>query len=88
MEEGRQFVARVKGLTKSYGASSVLKGVDFSVARGEVHALLGGNGAGKSTMIRIITGFAGKDGGDIEFRDAVGNALSEAAGRSKVAVVH
>ncbi|MBB4273633.1 sugar ABC transporter ATP-binding protein [Rhizobium mongolense] len=88
MEEGRQFVARVKGLTKSYGATSVLKGVDFSVARGEVHALLGGNGAGKSTMIRIITGLAGKDGGDIEFRDAAANPLNDAEGRSKVAVVH
>ncbi|NNH29600.1 sugar ABC transporter ATP-binding protein [Rhizobium sp. SEMIA 4085] len=88
MEDGRKFVATVKGLTKSYGATSVLKGVDFSLARGEIHALLGGNGAGKSTMIRIITGLAGKDGGDIEFRDAADNPLSDTEGRSKVAVVH
>lgn len=76
------------GLTKSYGATSVLKGVDFSVARGEIHALLGGNGAGKSTMIRIITGSAAKDGGEIEFRDGAGNLRPEAEGRRNVTVVH
>ncbi len=88
MSHQSQPVLSVRGLTKSYGATSVLKGVDFSVARGEVHALLGGNGAGKSTMIRIITGLAAKDAGDIAFHDAAGNLLSEADGRSKVAVVH
>ncbi|ASY71596.1 ATP-binding cassette domain-containing protein [Sinorhizobium fredii] len=60
MADAQQFVVSVKGLTKAYGATSVLKGVDFSVARGEVHALLGGNGAGKSTLIRVITGSASK----------------------------
>lgn len=88
MRDTSQAILSITALTKSYGATSVLKGVDFSVARGEVHALLGGNGAGKSTMIRIINGLAAKGGGEIEFRDAAGNPLSEAEGRSKVAVVH
>ncbi|NTA19350.1 sugar ABC transporter ATP-binding protein [Agrobacterium tumefaciens] len=88
MRDTSQTVLSVRGLTKSYGATSVLKGVDFSVARGEVHALLGGNGAGKSTMIRIITGLAAKDAGEIAFLDPAGTPLSEAEGRSKVAVVH
>ncbi len=88
MADQSQPVLSVRGLTKSYGATSVLKGVDFSVARGEVHALLGGNGAGKSTMIRIITGLAAKDAGEIRFHDTVGSPLSETEGRSKVAVVH
>ncbi len=81
-------VVLVRGLTKSYGATTVLKGVDFSVARGEVHALLGGNGAGKSTMIRIITGAASKNDGDVRFFDSNGRERSEAEGRAKVAVVH
>ncbi|WP_421386504.1 sugar ABC transporter ATP-binding protein [Agrobacterium tumefaciens] len=88
MVDQSQPVLSVRGLTKSYGATSVLKGIDFSVARGEVHALLGGNGAGKSTMIRIITGLAAKDTGEIAFHDAAGNLLSETEGRSRVAVVH
>ncbi|QCJ00631.1 sugar ABC transporter ATP-binding protein [Agrobacterium larrymoorei] len=88
MTNQSQSVLSVKGLTKSYGATSVLKGVDFSVKRGDVHALLGGNGAGKSTMIRIITGLAAKDAGEIAFHDVAGHLLSETEGRSKVAVVH
>lgn len=88
MSETSKNVITVRGLTKSYGATSVLKGVNFSVARGEVHALLGGNGAGKSTMIKIITGAASRNDGEIRFFDSEGNERSEAEGRAKVAVVH
>ena len=88
MSETSINVITVRGLTKSYGATSVLKGVDFSVARGEVHALLGGNGAGKSTMIRIITGAASRNDGEIRFFGNQGVERTEAEGRAKVAVVH
>jgi ABC-2 type transport system ATP-binding protein len=46
---------RVEGLQKSYGQLEVLKGVDFDVARGSIFALLGSNGAGKTTIVRILT---------------------------------
>lgn len=87
MADNQQFILTVRGLTKSYGPTSVLKGVDFSVARGEIHALLGGNGAGKSTMIRIITGSASRDAGDVEF---LIDSRQSGAGdhRRQVAVVH
>ena len=88
MNQTSKNVITVRGLTKYYGATSVLKGVDFSVARGEVHALLGGNGAGKSTMIKIITGAASRNDGEIRFFDSKGSERSEAEGRTKVAVVH
>ncbi|MBB4235870.1 ATP-binding cassette domain-containing protein [Rhizobium esperanzae] len=88
MSETSTNVMTVRGLTKSYGATSVLQGVEFSVARGEVHALLGGNGAGKSTMIKIITGAVSKNDGDIRFFDEDGRERSETEGRAKVAVVH
>ncbi|ASY61202.1 ATP-binding cassette domain-containing protein [Sinorhizobium sp. CCBAU 05631] len=87
MTDASKNIVSVRSLTKSYGATVVLKGVDFSVARGEIHALLGGNGAGKSTLIRVIT-TAAKDGGELVFRDMAGNILTEADGRRKVAVVH
>lgn len=45
---------QVKGLKKSYGNNSVLKGIDFSVRRGEIFALLGVNGAGKTTALECI----------------------------------
>jgi len=46
---------QVRGLRKSYKALQVLKGVDFDVARGSIFALLGSNGAGKTTIVRILS---------------------------------
>ncbi|WP_020665036.1 ABC transporter ATP-binding protein [Amycolatopsis benzoatilytica] len=46
---------RVRGLEKSYGKLDVLRGVDFEVARGSIFALLGSNGAGKTTVVRILS---------------------------------
>ena len=53
----------VKGLRKSYKNTEVLKGVDLEVGRGEIFALLGSNGAGKTTMVRILTTLLKPDGG-------------------------
>ncbi len=53
-----------KGLTKSYGALSVLKGVDLRVERGTMLALLGPNGAGKTTIVRILSTLLPPDGGE------------------------
>lgn len=53
----------VKGLRKSFKATEVLKGVDFEVKRGEIFALLGSNGAGKTTIVRILTTLLKQDGG-------------------------
>lgn len=62
--EGRdREVLSVRGLTKSYGEAVVLEDVDLDVARGEVHALLGENGAGKSTFIKIVAGVVVPDRG-------------------------
>ncbi|MBL1101648.1 ATP-binding cassette domain-containing protein [Streptomyces coffeae] len=52
-----------RGLTKSYGEVSVLRGVDLSVARGSVFALLGPNGAGKTTTVRILATLTAPDAG-------------------------
>jgi ABC-2 type transport system ATP-binding protein len=53
----------VKGLRKSFKDTEVLKGVDFEVKRGEIFALLGSNGAGKTTIVRILTTLLKQDGG-------------------------
>src|SRR5918998_1524704 len=45
----------VQGLEKSYKQLRVLRGVDFEVARGSIFALLGSNGAGKTTVVRILS---------------------------------
>lgn len=58
-------ILKVTRLCKAFPGVVALGGVDFTVRRGEVHALLGANGAGKSTMIKIIAGLYERDTGDI-----------------------
>jgi ABC-2 type transport system ATP-binding protein len=57
---------QVAGLQKSYKKLHVLKGVDFTVERGSIFALLGSNGAGKTTIIRILSTLLGADAGSAE----------------------
>ena len=54
---------QVRGLEKSYGDLHVLRGVDFDVARGSIFALLGSNGAGKTTAIKILATLLKGDSG-------------------------
>jgi len=56
---------QVHGLQKSYKELKVLRGVDFDVARGSVFALLGSNGAGKTTIVRILTTLLKPDDGTL-----------------------
>ncbi|MEW1952246.1 ABC transporter ATP-binding protein [Terrabacter sp. NPDC080008] len=60
-----QNAIEIAGLTKSYGDQAVLTGVDLTVARGTVHALLGSNGAGKTTAVRILATLLRADGGSV-----------------------
>jgi ABC-2 type transport system ATP-binding protein len=68
---------RVAGLHKSFKQEHVLRGVDFDVARGSIFALLGSNGAGKTTVVRILAtllradaGTAAVDGCDVAAQPA------------------
>ncbi|WP_432948430.1 ABC transporter ATP-binding protein [Kribbella sp. CA-253562] len=58
-----QQMIRVQGLEKSYGDLAVLRGVDLEVERGSVFALLGSNGAGKTTVVRILATLLKADAG-------------------------
>ncbi|ANP54909.1 zinc transport system ATP-binding protein [Streptomyces griseochromogenes] len=59
-------VIALRGVTAELGARPVLRGIDLTVGRGEVVALLGANGSGKSTAIRTIIGQVPASGGTIE----------------------
>jgi len=63
--EGQRVVLRTEGICKSFSGVQVLKNVGLEIKSGEVHALMGENGAGKSTIIKIITGVYVKDAGQI-----------------------
>lgn len=54
---------KVVGLQKSYKQHQVLKGVDFEVEKGSIFALLGSNGAGKTTVVKILTTLLKQDSG-------------------------
>ena len=55
----------VQGLEKSYNKLEVLRGVDFDVARGSIFALLGSNGAGKTTVVNILSTLLKADAGTV-----------------------
>ena len=57
---------RVHGLVKSFKDVAVLQGVDFEVAAGSIVALLGSNGAGKTTVVRILSTLLKADAGSAE----------------------
>jgi len=56
---------RLSNISKSFGGVQALKGVDFTIGKGEIHCLVGENGSGKSTLIKIISGNLQPDTGEI-----------------------
>ncbi len=56
---------QLRGISKSFGNNQVLKNVNFDLKAGEVHSVIGENGAGKSTMMNIIYGLLKADSGEI-----------------------
>jgi len=59
-------VLRIKNLTKHFGGAVAVQDVSLELSRGEAHALVGANGAGKSTIIRTLAGLVQPDSGEIE----------------------
>ncbi len=55
----------IRGLTKRFGATEILKGVDLEVAKGEVVSIIGASGSGKTTLLRCINLLEDFDGGEI-----------------------
>jgi len=79
-----QPLLRLTNISRHYGAIQALKGAKFEIGRGEVMGLVGENGAGKSTMVKIIggfdTGFAGEYHYDGEIRNFSGPTAAEQCG--------
>ena len=66
---------KISGLKKSYGTHVVLNGLDFCVRQGEIFALLGVNGAGKTTSLECIEGLRKYDSGNITIHGRIGIQL-------------
>lgn len=60
-----ELILKISNLSKSFGPIRALRGIDFELRRGEIHAIAGENGAGKSTLMNVIDGILQPDGGEI-----------------------
>ena len=66
LRENAPVVLAGRNITKAFGATHALRGVDFEIRAGEVVALIGENGAGKSTLMKILSGVQPPTSGTIE----------------------
>lgn len=69
-------ILEIRQLHKSYGGQPALRGIDFSVSRGQIISVLGPSGCGKSTLLQLIAGLQQPDGGEVRLR---GEAVSTAS---------
>ena len=80
---------RLSGIVKRFGTTAVLHDIDLTFRPGEIHALVGENGAGKSTVGKIIGGYYTADAGTIDiFGDRIGNWSPRQALQRGVAMIH
>lgn len=84
MSEGR-IVSRVelKGISKAFPGVQALDKVDLTIMPGEVHGLIGENGAGKSVLLKILLGAYQKDEGEIYLNGKLTDIRSTAVGRKE-----
>lgn len=61
-------VVEIRGLKKSFGENEILKGIDFSIQKGEVVSVIGSSGSGKSTFLRCVNLLEWPSGGEIIYR--------------------
>ena len=76
MSENKDFVIKVNGVSKDYGKAHVLENMTFTVPKGSIFGLVGRNGAGKTTIMRIIAGLQKPTSGTVEYgfdRKKLGN---------------
>lgn len=83
------YILQVRGLKKSYGGIKALNGIFFDLRKGEVHALMGENGAGKSTFMKILAGLEKPDSGEIFFEGSPYKPTSVQASLQKgISMIH
>ena len=80
-------IIRIEGLTKRFGAVAAVDKVDLDVARGELFALLGGSGCGKTTLLRLLAGLLRPATGRVHLQGRPLDSLTRRAIAQQVALV-
>ncbi len=85
----KQFVVEMKNIKKSFGSVKAVKGGAFTLKKGEIHSLIGENGAGKSTMMKLLYGMYPFDEGEVIINGKAYDRISpKAAIEAGVGMVH
>ena len=77
--QNEDVMLRMRGIKKSFGSVEVLRGIDLTVRRGEMLAIIGPSGSGKSTLLRCVNGLEESRGGSVEI-EGEGLATTTPAG--------
>jgi ribose transport system ATP-binding protein len=84
-----EYIIKMYGIEKAFGANCVLHHVDFSLKKGSIHALLGENGTGKTTLMNILGGVIPGDAGEIAIDGAVNKIGDRMHGNlNEIAFIH
>lgn len=83
------YILRIKEISKSFSGVKALDNIHFDLIKGEVHALMGENGAGKSTFMKILIGLVAPDSGEVllEGENLIGNNVNETL-KKGISMIH
>ena len=85
--KANEIMLSMRDIHKSFGALGVLRGIDLSLARGEVLAIIGSSGSGKSTLLRCINRLETIDRGDITIGGEVLHTMRDLAAEHMTMIV-